>query len=107
MARTRRIVVVGVAVWLAIGAGVAAIVAARVTVATTATLIYTPPPSGGTGLIRNAGTASVYLGDAAVTTATGWELIPGAAVSLPAIDPIYGIVAASTNRVDVVETSRR
>jgi hypothetical protein len=89
-------------------APLAAVVYTRVTVATSATLIYTGASGGSTVLIRNAGAASVYLGDAAVLTSTGFELTAGSAVSLPVgpNDPVYGIVVTSTVIVHTLESRR-
>lgn len=107
--RTRLVVA---ALLLAVGLwappSLSAITAVRITCATTATLAYTAATGGSTALFRNAGTASVFLGAAAVTTSTGFEVIPGAAVSLPLgpSDPVYCIVVTSTNRLDVVESRR-
>jgi hypothetical protein len=89
-------------------AGLHAITATRVTVATTATLVYTSATGGSTVLVRNPGTVSVYLGAADVTTATGFELGAGDNIALPlgGTDPVYGIVAAATNVVHVLESRR-
>jgi hypothetical protein len=105
---TRRALVC-LALWLTIVGSLSAIVATRVTVATTATLLYTAATGGSNVLIRNpAGGASVYLGAAAVTTATGFELVAGDAVTLPLgpSDPVYGIVTTGTVIVHVMESRR-
>jgi len=104
----RRAFVLGLACWLVVTVPLAALTVSRVTVATTATLLYTAAAGGSTVLIRNAGSASVFLGDATVTTSTGFELVASDALSLPLgpNDTIYGIVATSTNRVDVLESRR-
>lgn len=54
---------------------------------------------------RNRGTASVFLGDATVTTGTGFELGVGESVTLDLADGevVYGIAAAN-QRVDVLRT---
>lgn len=79
---------------------------ARVTVATTATLLTAPGADNivGTSIaIRNRGTAAVFLGDATVTTATGYELSVGDTISLDLGDgeTVHGIAAAD-QRVDVL-----
>lgn len=79
----------------------------RVTVATTATLIYTAPntPQGARVLIRNPSAVSVYLGPATVATTTGFEVAAGDAVSVALYpnETIYGVVAAATQVVHVMD----
>lgn len=92
-----------------LAAPLSALTATRVTVATTATLVYTARDGGSSVLVRNAGSASVFLGDATVTTASGFELVAGSAVRLDFTqksDTVYGIVATGTNRVDAIEGRR-
>lgn len=106
---TKRIAFLLLLVLVPTSTAFADLVASRVTVATTATLIYTAPARDGTVTIRNTdATASVYLGDVTVTTANGFELLAGAGVSLPMLkgEKVYGIVAASTVRVDKIEHPR-
>lgn len=86
---------------------VRAVVATRVTVGVTPTVLYTAPsPANAPGrvLVRNPSTVSVYVGAAAVTTATGFEVAPGDAVGLNVLpgDTVYGIVAAATQVVHVL-----
>lgn len=80
-----------------------------VTVGTSATNLGT-----GTGGAANAGimvqapstnTASIFLGDSAVTTSTGIELEPGKGVTLPIQDEgtVYGIVASGTQNLRVLK----
>lgn len=79
-----------------------AVAISRVTVGTSATLIFTAPPAGVARiLIRNPSTVSVYVGPAGVTTATGFEIAAGDSlgVNLSYGDPIYGVVAAATQVV--------
>jgi hypothetical protein len=82
---------------------------AAVTVATTATKL-----GNGSGGAANAGvmvqapssnTASVFVGDSAVTTSTGLEIEPGRGVTLPIQDEsnIYGIVASGTQNLRVLK----
>lgn len=85
------------------------LISGRTTVGTTATLVYTAPGRGGTVLLRNTDAAvSVFLGDANVTTANGFELIAGAGVSFPLQkgEKVYAIVSAGTVRVDRIEIGR-
>jgi hypothetical protein len=81
----------------------------RVTVAVTATLLYTAPTIGQTGrvLIRNPSAVSVYIGDASVTVANGFEVAAGDAISinLDQGDSVYGIVAAATQVVHTISGS--
>lgn len=75
----------------------------RVTVANTATLIFTAPQAGiARVLVRNPGTVSVYVGsDNAVTTANGFEIAAGDAlgINLDNGRTLFGIVAAATQVV--------
>jgi len=98
----RKIAILVVAVMVLIGSRADAVLAPRVTVATTATLIFTAPLAGVSRvLIRNPGAVSVYVGPATVTTANGFEIAGGdaMAINLGYGDTIYGIVAASTQVV--------
>lgn len=88
-----------------------AVTTARVTVATTATLLYTAPSSGVCPaspacrvLVRNPSTVSVYVGDSGVTTANGFEIAAGDAFgfNLRSGDTLYGIVAAATQVIQTV-----
>lgn len=79
-----------------------AVAVSRITVGTSATLIYTAPLAGVARiLIRNPSTVSVYVGPVGVTTATGFEIAAGDSVgiNLGYGDPIYGVVAAATQVV--------
>lgn len=82
---------------------------ARVTVGTQATALQKSEPAGHSGrqslVVQNTGAATVYLGDATVTTSTyGYALAAGAAVSLDLgrDDVLYGVVASSTVTVSVL-----
>lgn len=80
----------------------------RVTVATTATLIFTAPLSGmARVLVRNPSAVSVYVGDVSVLTTTGFEIAAGDAVgiNLDSGDKLYGIVAAATQVVYTIRGS--
>jgi len=101
----RRLLLIGLVLALT-GTGHAATVA-RVTVTTAATLLYTAPNTvrGALVLIRNPSGVSVYVGPASVTTATGFEIAAGDAlsVSMQANETLYGIVAAATQVVHVID----
>lgn len=77
---------------------------AQVTVTNTATAIA----FGNTGaqgvLITNLGTTDVWIGGPSVTTSTGTLLpgVRGAALSIPCIDTVYGIVASGSQAVSVL-----
>ena len=90
--------------------------ARRVTVLTTATALGAASPGAGvsgapsiggdqTILIRNQGTASIFLGGPDVETTDGFELSetdPAIEISLTAGDALFAIAAAE-QRVDVIE----
>lgn len=98
--RTRVWLIVALLALLASSASAVAI--NRVTVATTATLIYTAPLAGNSRvLIRNPSAVSVYVGPSGVTTATGFEIAAGDSlgINLSYGDTIYGVVAAATQTV--------
>ncbi len=80
-----------------------------VTIATTATAL-----GHGSGGAANAGimvqapssnTASVFIGDSAVTTSTGLEIEPGKGITLPIQDEgtVYGVVASGTQDLRVLK----
>lgn len=76
-----------------------AVKGSQVTVTTSATALETAlAGQGASVLVRNRGSVAVYIGSSAVTTATGYQLDPGEAVSLEADDQnplsVYGITAA-------------
>lgn len=82
-----------------------AFASATVSVATTATALHASDADGQSLLVSNVGAATVYLGPAGVTTATGLPLAAGASVSINSLvggEVLYGIVAASTNEVRVL-----
>lgn len=107
---TRTAIIGVVAWWLVIVAGLTALTVSRVTVQTTPTAIYTSAGGGNSRvLIRNAGAAAVYLGSVMVTTATGFELPAGDAVTLfleQANDTVYGVVTSGTVVVHVLDSNR-
>ena len=82
--------------------------AAKVTVSTSATLLAAK--GGDVGypqavLVSNpTGGATVFLGGSTVNTTQGFPLLAGAAVSVDASgEELYGIVAASTQDVNVLK----
>ena len=87
----------------------ATVVAARVTVADSATVVIANTFGNPLGVVvLNKCTADVFLGGAGVTTAAGLELDPDASLSVvlwPG-ETLYGIVASSTCRVDVMSNRR-
>lgn len=75
----------------------------QVTVTTAATLVVTGAAQKGAQIV-NRGTASVFLGSSAVTTA-GFEVAAGEAFSIDDMgtgDDLYAICASGTVRVDVL-----
>lgn len=80
---------------------------AQTTVTTSAVRLDTASNRPGTVAIRNRGTSSVYLGaDNTVTSANGYELGVGEALSLDlnrATAAVWAISATGSNRVDTLE----
>ena len=76
--------------------------AGRVTVATTATVIYVTPQRGGAVRLCNRHTTPIFVGPVGVTTANGFEILNATCEDFRAQRgaTIYGIVAAATARVD-------
>lgn len=106
---SRRRLVFSLGLWLLSVHALSAIAAWRVTVATTPTLIYTAPANGGRVVIRNASSVSVFLGPVTTTTATGFEVLAGDAVTLTldqSAETVYGVVAAGSGIVHVLESRR-
>lgn len=81
----------------------------RVTVATTATRLdqAADPFSGGGFAVQNLGSATVFFGQADVTTATGFPILAGAtlAISEASISAAYGIVASGTVEVAILQVN--
>lgn len=85
-----------------------AVAATRVTVATTAggTAVYTNNSAVTVDIsVRNRGSVAVYLGEAHLTTSTGYQLDPGeaAGMTLQAGEALFGITASSTCVVHVLK----
>jgi hypothetical protein len=79
---------------------------AQVVVGTTATLISAARDGTDDVTIVNFGTTQVFIGNANVTTGTGFPLpgVVGASLTIPATTAIYGIVASGTQPVAVMST---
>lgn len=79
----------------------------RVTVTTTAAAVSTQtddPRADFSATLRNAGTASIFIGGSTVTAANGFELPAGASLSVDfrAGDVLHAIVASGTQRLDII-----
>lgn len=85
--------------------GVGGLTTNQVSVANVATQIVAARNERRSLLIINHGTTDVFIGDASVTIATGVKLkgSDGAAISIPTISAIYGIVAAGTQMISYIE----
>ena len=84
-----------------------AVVGARVTVNTTATLIASEAAAGPNvtpTLIKNPGASAVYLGGSGVTAAAGFELAAGEVVAIDLSEDMYAITASGTQVVHVLST---
>lgn len=77
-----------------------------ITVATTATKLPTTPLSKRkTMIIKNTGTADVYIGDFSVTTTDGFVLVQGDGLNLSISDAVdvYAVVATGTGTIKILE----
>lgn len=61
----------------------------------------------GSCAVRNRGAVAVYLGSAAVTTTTGFQVDPGETftVDLRSRDALYGVVASGSASCHVIQVS--
>ena len=86
--------------------GSASIATNQVTVSSTATLIAATRSTRRGVIITNLGSTAIYIGTSGVTTANGSLLVgtAGAAIFIPTIADVYGIVAAGTQAVSYMET---
>lgn len=75
----------------------------QVSVGATATQILAANTSRAAILVTNNGSQIIYLGDASVTTSTGFPLAAGSTVGLPQTSALYGIVASSTATAGFLE----
>lgn len=72
--------------------------------------VTTSPERNASMLVRNRGTAAVYLGASDVTTATGFQLDAGEAVAvdLSTVDNgLYAIAASGTHTCHVLQSGGR
>ena len=87
----------------------AAFVVGRATVGTSATLIYTSPPSRSQAQVRicNRGAASVFIGPAGVTTTSGFEIVAAGCETVTPFknDTVWGVVASGTNVIHWAEVA--
>lgn len=76
---------------------------ARISVGTSAVTLAADVDSGA-ALIRNRGTGAVYLGDASVTSSTGFQVDPGETVPVDLFpgDTLYAVSASGSNVVHVL-----
>lgn len=76
----------------------------QVTVGTSATSVIAAGVAGLRAVVRNAGSTSVFLGPAGVTTTTGYELAAGDSVEVPVNGggEVFGVVATGTEPVHVL-----
>ena len=76
------------------------------TIAATATAIPATALVGRTTIVmKNTGSATIYVGSSTVTTANGYPLAAGAELALDLNENvvIYGIVATSTETLAIIE----
>lgn len=75
-----------------------------VTVATTPTLIVPADDSNRWVYIHNAGGAKIYIGNASVTTTSGFHVGNGESQELfvPLKETLYAVVSSSTNQIQVL-----
>ncbi len=85
------------------------VVVVRGTATTTAAIAYTAPARGSEVIFVNTGTADIFIGNATVTTALGFEAKADVQVRLKLLprQRIYVIVAAATETYQVVELPQR
>jgi len=78
--------------------------AVAVTVATTPTLIVASDDQNRWIYIHNGGGAKIYVGDSSVTTSTGFHIGNGESqqIFVPLKETLYGVVASSTNVINVL-----
>ena len=79
---------------------------ASINVGTSATAIKAANTSRQSILIKNTGTATVYLGPSGVTTGDGYLLAYGKSIILYHKEAIYGITASTTEDVRYLEAEQ-
>ena len=72
-------------------------------VANTATQIIAANTSRAALLVTNSGAATIFLGDASVTTSTGFPLAAGSTIGIPQTSALYGIVVTGTQTAGFLE----
>lgn len=75
----------------------------QVAILTSATQIIAANTSRAALLVTNAGGATIYLGDASVTTSTGFPLASGSTIGVPQTSALYGVAAATGNTAGFLE----
>ncbi len=75
-----------------------------ITVATTATLIVAADDKPRTIYIHNGGGAKIYVGSTDVSTGNGFHIGNGESqdIFIPTNEKLYGVVASSTNVINVL-----
>lgn len=78
----------------------------QVVIGTTPTLIAAGRLGADDITIENLGTTQVFLGNASVSTTTGFPIpgVAGASLTIPVTTALYGIVASGTQAVAVLRT---
>ena len=77
---------------------------AQVSVGATPTLIAAARVGRDLVTVINHGTTLIFIGSASVTITTGFLLPANAAITIPTTAAIYGVVAAATQTVSVLES---
>lgn len=76
----------------------------QVSVGATDTTIIAANASRAAVIITNiSSTVTVYIGNAGLTTSTGYPLLPSNSISIPTTAAVHGIVASSTQTVGFLE----
>lgn len=81
--------------------------ASSVTVTTSATALASADSDQDEVLLTNDGAADIFVGPSGVTTSTGFPVAAGAvlAITVPAGETVYGIVASGTEDMRVLAVS--
>ncbi len=83
---------------------VASVTTTRVTVANTATTLFSAQPFDQDVAIANRGSNAMFIGDSTVSTATGFQLDVDVTISFTALanTALFGIVASGTETAHVI-----
>ena len=83
---------------------VASVTTTRVTVANTATTLFSVQPFSQDVAIANRGSNPMFIGDSTVTTANGFQLDVNSTISFTAVanTAFFGIVASGTETAHVI-----